>query len=283
MYSRDNNKDKIYNIILHSDVLPIEIINIIFNYIYDKGCIILEDGKIIDYNNIYSNHSALFVSFPENCNHYYANNYGKSPFQNIVNFKLNINTLSICSNLFHSCYNLNEIDLNNTIIDIKDRVFYNCLNIRKIKLPKQIQCIGSECFKNCINLREIDFPEGLKYLCKGVFEDCINLTKINLPKTLQYIGIYCFYNCKNVESIEIKNKLFYINSPYYQKKQGLCSIYEASLWMNSPKLYKITMETSREEIGENWKIIFPYDTKYWYEEILEENNQKKYVYKKDYF
>ena len=41
----------------------------------------LEDGKIIDYNNVYSNYSALFVSFPENCNNYYANNYGKSPFQ----------------------------------------------------------------------------------------------------------------------------------------------------------------------------------------------------------
>ena len=40
MYSIKNNKDKIYNIILQSGVLPIEIINIIFKHIYDKGCII---------------------------------------------------------------------------------------------------------------------------------------------------------------------------------------------------------------------------------------------------
>ena len=274
MYNKEGNVYKIYNIILESGIFPKEIVDIIFNIIYQKGCIILENGKIIDYSKVYNYRLALFVFFPENCNHFYANNYGKSPFPNIINLKLNTNTFSLCNNLFHSCYKLTKIDLNNSIIDLKDKVFYNCLNLKEIKLPKQIQCIGSECFKNCINLQKIEFPEGLKYLCKGAFEDCINLTKIILPKTIRYIGVYCFYNCKNVKSIEIKNKLFYINDPYYLKKKGLCPIYEASLWLQSTKLKEISIITSRKDLGKNWNIIFPHYTKYWKETI----NDKQYIY-----
>ena len=43
------------------------------------------------------------------------------------------------------------------------------------------------------------------------------------------------------------------------------------------------VQTSRKELGENWQIIFPYNTIYWYEELIDNENEKKYVYQKDYF
>ena len=283
MDTNKSNINLVYNLILQSEVFPAEIVDIIFSYIYNKGYIILEDGKIIDYNNIFYNKCAIFVSLPNYSYHSYPLNYGKSAFPNILDFKIHNDISYICINYFHSCYNLTEIELNNNIIELKDRVFYNCKNLKKIKLSNKLECISTACFKNCINLKEIKLPKGLKYLCRSAFEGCINLNEIIIPESIKYIGVYCFLDCNNIESVEIRNNLFYINDPYYLKKDCYCSIYEASLWLNSSKLKKIMVQTSRKELGENWQIIFPYNTIYWYEELIDNENEKKYVYQKDYF
>ena len=124
--------NKIYNIFFDYNMLPTEILDLIFDYIYEKGCIILENGTILDYKNYYYYQNLIFVIFPKKEQlllHFFSNKFNSSPFKNIQNFIIYDNVLSINNKLFKNCYCLKEIYLNNNIIDIKDEVFMNCLNL----------------------------------------------------------------------------------------------------------------------------------------------------------
>ena len=43
------SKDLVFNEIYKLGIFPLEIVNYIFSIIYLKGCLIMEDGKILDY------------------------------------------------------------------------------------------------------------------------------------------------------------------------------------------------------------------------------------------
>ena len=45
-----DNTHLIYNILIESKILPVEIINYIFSIMFDNGCAILYDGTILNEN-----------------------------------------------------------------------------------------------------------------------------------------------------------------------------------------------------------------------------------------
>ena len=63
------NKDLVYNTFISLNILPLEIIDYIFKIIYLKGCLIMKDGKILDYyHDKYGNSAyvAIHIVIPYN-------------------------------------------------------------------------------------------------------------------------------------------------------------------------------------------------------------------------
>ena len=108
---RVDNTYLIYNLIQDSNVLPSEIVDLIFEILFYQGCMILASGTITLFNNISKRKFAIFISYPYNNN---------SVLDNIITYP-----------------NLQSVIIHNNIKKIEINSFYNCQYMKE-PLPESI-------------------------------------------------------------------------------------------------------------------------------------------------
>lgn len=104
---------------------------------------------------------------------------------------------SVGSQAFYNT-SISSINLPN-VITINTETFYNCYNLNLVTLPN-VTTIGTYAFYYCYNLEAIDLP-SVETLERGAFYICTKLSSVKLPIATT-IGQGAFYSC-NISSIEL--------------------------------------------------------------------------------
>ena len=284
------NKDLVYNTFISLNILPLEIIDYIFKIIHLKGCLIMEDGKILNYyHDTYGNsaNKAIHIVFPYNkttiSNYIGVSSQGQFP--NTYSIEMGNKIEKINCNIFLVNNNLTEIELPDNITRISDKVFYKCINLRKIKLPKNLLIIGGFTFTKCSNLEEIVFPDKLQYIGMSAFEKCTNLTKIFIPKSVKELGLYAFNGCKKLDTLEFENNIGffdYFDFEYLQNNNlnKYTVLQEGCFRLYNSNFKKLILKDKREDILDWIAYAFHEEVINWKEEIIIDEDSNIYIYEK---
>lgn len=107
--------------------------------------------------------------------------FEKSSFKKIL---FNEGCISIGSECFYGCHNLDGISLPESLNEIEERAFLFCTNLTKIRIPPNVTSVGRQCFEHCDSLKEIEVPITLKDLItKNRFDE----NKRVVPPTVKII------------------------------------------------------------------------------------------------
>lgn len=78
------------------------------------------------------------------------------------------------------CQNLKKVVFTNTV-SLPSQAFYNCSNIQSIILPETLESISYEAFYGCSVLTNISIPLNIKSIAASAFKNCFGLTNITFP------------------------------------------------------------------------------------------------------
>ncbi len=154
---------------------------------------------------------------------YYSNSsYVPSSLKTVVV----TNALSIESDAFYGCYNIESITLNDGVERIGSAAFSGCTSIKSLTIPhisenlsyifdKSIPTslksltltnasyVAANAFSNCSYIEEIHLNDGITSIGESAFEDCSSLKTVNIPTTVGIIGAKAFYGCESLEEITV--------------------------------------------------------------------------------
>ena len=160
------------------------------------------------YEFIFTNGTKKILILENILNETVINNITNSDKSLIKYAYISNNCVSIESNCFKDCSNLelisytnieNNIDnLDICLNNIGSSAFENCNKLEDFglfDLSNNIQTIGNNAFKNCSNLYEITLEKStnLQIIGNNAFENCSKLLTINLNNDISF-GDYCFKN-----------------------------------------------------------------------------------------
>lgn len=89
----------------------------------------------------------------------------------------------------------------NKILSIESNTFLDCQNLQEIKLPEGLTTIKFNAFLRCYALEEITIPDAVTVIEKQVFSQCEALKRVNLGTQLESIGNHAFNECLALETI----------------------------------------------------------------------------------
>jgi hypothetical protein len=260
---KTNNTHLIYNILIESKILPVEIINYIFNIMFDNGCAILYDRTILN----------------ENENNFSQQYY----YPNLLSVMIPKNILSLDKCAFLGNKYLKNPNFHDDILRISHSAYENCDKISEITLPKNLKYLGDKVFKDCFNLTKFTLNENIQYLGQYILMNT-KIEYLEIPKTIKVIDRLCFSDMSHVKHINILGN-FRINDlkhSYWDDKndeyvlnmdEGYSIINLGAFWCNDSKLEKITLNIRKKRISEYlWNQIFPKDTYNWNENIIDLGN-----------
>lgn len=111
--------------------------------------------------------------------------------------------VSIGSNAFSVCNNLESISLPNGLTEISENAFMGCKILKQVILPEGLMKIGNNAFCGCSSLESIIFPMGLTEIGGGAFSMCDSLKDVYIPDSVITLGGGVFYTCPALESIRL--------------------------------------------------------------------------------
>ena len=186
--------------------------------------------------------------------------------------------LTIGSQSFMYCSELENISLPTTLTELGSEAFLGCTSLKKITIPKNVTS-GSEWFEDCTSLTEVTFATGTKSIPVGAlrgaesvetvnlptglltigsqaFMYCHNLKNITLPTSVTDLGEETFYECVSLQSITIPKNVT-SGSELFEKCTNLTEVTFAtgiksipnSFLYNSPALEKVTLPNGLLTIG----------------------------------
>ena len=82
-------------------------------------------------------------------------------------------------------------------VSIGSNCFYDCKDLQSVTLPSTLETIGSYAFHRCTALTTADLSAATQItaLPAQMFYQCSSLSNVTLPSTLKSIGYKCFQQC----------------------------------------------------------------------------------------
>ncbi len=114
-----------------------------------------------------------------------------------------IKVVSITSNAFFKCSNLQSVTIPNSVTDIGDGAFFGCSSLKSITIPNSVTSIQEYAFKECSGLKSVNMSNSVTSIEDYTFFGCTNLTSITIPNSVTSIGDAAFYGCSSLTSITI--------------------------------------------------------------------------------
>lgn len=94
----------------------------------------------------------------------------------------------------------------NKILSIESNTFQDCQNLQEIKLPEGLTTIKFNAFLRCYALEEITIPDAVTVIEKQVFSQCTSLRRVNLGTQLESIGKDAFNQCLALETVVCRDE-----------------------------------------------------------------------------
>ncbi len=127
-----------------------------------------------------------------------------------TSFKLPNTIVSIGSNAFENCVEMQNIVMSKNVKTIGNRSFCGCSKLKNIELPQYITRIEQDTFAQCELLESITIPSGVTSVRENAFSMCHVLKNVTIEGDLTYIGGGAFYGCTQIKEISIQGDLEYV-------------------------------------------------------------------------
>ena len=75
---------------------------------------------------------------------------------------------------------MRHLTLPNGLVSISSDLFRGCTNLENIAFPNGLKQIGSSAFEGCTSLAKITLPSSLKEIDGSAFDKCNNLMTVNV-------------------------------------------------------------------------------------------------------
>ena len=141
-----------------------------------------------------------------------------------VNIKSNQASMTIGSQAFFGCTNLQALNLPNNVTSMGASAFQLCASLTRVQLPSELKIIPDNCFAFCSLLQQVNLAnvtevgtgafqccellDGIRFgaietIKSQAFFGCYSLKSIEIPPSIKNIGTNAFSNCLALESLYI--------------------------------------------------------------------------------
>lgn len=141
------------------------------------------------------------------------------------NIRIKDGTLSIASNAFRNCNEMQSIEFPDSLIQIGEEAFKYCFKLTSIKIPNSVETIGDAAFFGCRGLTSLKLSDHLSKIGECGFGSCEKLTHIEIPDSVTEIGEYAFSHCSGVTSIVIPDSVIKIGEGAFYFCTSLTEVY----------------------------------------------------------
>ena len=117
------------------------------------------------------------------------------------------NLYKIGNYAFHSCENIEIINIPHSIRKIGEYAFSGCSKLKKLTIECGVKKIEDHAFNCCCELEDIYIPNSVTNIRNGAFRRCEKITSITIPDSVIYIGNEAFDKCENLTKIIIPNSV----------------------------------------------------------------------------
>ena len=114
-------------------------------------------------------------------------------------------TVSMGSDVFQGCTELQYVTLNATLRGTCDGLFDGCSALISVSID-DYSYVGADMFRNCSSLASISVPSTVTQIYDRAFYGCSGLESVTLPDTLSTIGFDAFNGCSSLVSVTIPSK-----------------------------------------------------------------------------
>jgi hypothetical protein len=152
--------------------------------------------------NTWYYHSTFELSLPS-CLNYIESVGCESEYLEQVSFypTFHTGTITLSTNAFSYCPNLQTVLALNNPIAVQDSAFEACHSLIAFCAPVGITKVGDYAFRYCDSLATIGPLKDLTTIGYYAFYDCINLRSITIPASVQHIEERAFAGCTSLNTI----------------------------------------------------------------------------------
>ena len=115
-----------------------------------------------------------------------------------------IKVVSITSNAFFKCSNLQSVTIPNSVTNIEKYAFKECSGLKSVNMSNSVTSIEYCTFLGCTNLTSITIPNSVTSIGDAAFHGCSSLTSITIPKSVTDIGFGILRDCSKLNSIKVE-------------------------------------------------------------------------------
>ncbi len=115
--------------------------------------------------------------------------------------------VSIATNAFYICTNLNNVIITNNVARIEDDAFYNCTGLTNATIGNSVTNLGAQAFYACTGLSHITLGSGVVSIGYQGFMSCSSLLSVVIPNSLTNLGDYAFYTCSGLTNLVLGTNL----------------------------------------------------------------------------
>ena len=118
---------------------------------------------------------------------------------NITIINIPDKVLSIPSQCFQDCSNLESIYLHDNITALGTYLFWNCSKLNNVHVPTAVTAITGGCFNGCTSLENIELSPNLLTIDAVAFNNTA-IKHVILPDTVYHLSTNAYSNCKELQS-----------------------------------------------------------------------------------
>ena len=94
---------------------------------------------------------------------------------------------------------IRTVTLPDSVISIHSEAFHGCTNMESIHLGSSLEHIGSRAFQDCAALKELRMPKTVIQLENYAFSGCASLTEVWLSPSVASHHLGVFHNCTKLK------------------------------------------------------------------------------------
>ncbi len=112
--------------------------------------------------------------------------------------------------------NIVNFTIHKDVVTIEDCAFYHCGALTSITIPDNVTSIGNYAFGYCSELKSAHVGDGVEYIYRDAFNYCSKMTDIYIGKSVKQIFGGVFSNCNALERVDISDIAAWVKIRFFE-------------------------------------------------------------------